>query len=723
MTVTAQTPVLTDKSGWSATVSLANHTGRDVAAGTVEVFFSTMSLTTASRVQSWAEGTPYATPQLLTRVSVPRLKSGASHTLHLSADPSDQHLALIHSWGVKPLLMRYTTMSANGTVTARVHTFITRSRAGLTGTQTPALTITPVLPVTTAHGWAVRAHSLSQLLHTPAASPEVLTQTSQSRATTAAAERLISQNPSLQAVVDPLVLRSLMVDHTPVSKNSESSTDIARSLYQHAAGLMQPGHFDISARARAGTDGWPSARKWADAGIGDRAWASSQASLLTAGLADSQSSQSSQSSESQKSQTSSLPQIAWEAHTSWSADALKLAAQQGYTTVIADSVQPTALDATIRSSRLDVQTSAGTVRVLAAQSTLSSLAQGTATSDKADGESTDAGRLARFVAQSAVDQMQLPYKDRNILVALSPNVHFSRDSQLLSTLNSCDWLKMGRLSDFSSLSATEAAQQAQVTPLGQRQTVEKSEFSSALDTLAQTSSQINRMSQWVLLPDTSDTENKEQADNPQPLARQNAKPNAEDKVSQTEWISKLRTAHRLLALGTIDSLTDSQSSQSSQSSRSARSPRSALARDDASLARSLSNAVTIATPSHINVFSETARTPITVTNNLPYRVCVRVTAHTDTSALSITGARTIRVAASSEAQATFTIRVIGAMQAVATLSVLDRVGTPLSSPVHMNVYSQLTLNDMSGNILIILAVIFGVLGFYRQFHKQKDPDQ
>jgi hypothetical protein len=720
MALSAQTPVLTDKSGWSATAKITNHTGHDVAAGTVEVFFSTISLTTASRVQSWAEGVPFSTPVLLLRAAVPQLKSGHSHDVKLTADPSDAHLALIRTWGVKPLLVRYTALSTSGTVIARIHTFVTRSRAGLPGTQTPALTVTPVLPVTAAHGWTVRAGSLSKLVRTPAASQEVLTQTARSRATTANAERLIAQNPSLQTVVDPLLLRSLMVDHSPVTQSSESSVDIARSLYQHATGLMQPGHFDISARALAGTNGWPSATKWTDAGIGDHAWASSQDASLTAGLAEPHTSNAG-GSNAHDFPTSSLPHIAWESHTSWSRQALELAAKEGYTTVIADSAQPSPVDATVRSSRLDISTSAGTVRVLAAQGTLSSLAQGVATSDKADGEKNDAGRLARFVAQSAVDQMQLPYKNRNILVSLSPNVHFARDSELLSVLGSCDWLTMGRLSDFSSLPAAEAAQQGTTAQLGQRHAVSASAFTSALDALAKTNAEINRINQWVLLPDTSETENKEQADNPQPLARQNAKPNAEDTVSQTEWVNKLRTAHRLLALGTIASLetTDSTPRDSHDQSHT----HTALTRDDASLAHLLSTAVTIATPSHINIFSETARTPITVTNNLPYRVCVRLTAHTDTAALSISGARTLHVAATSEGQTTFMIHVIGAMQAVATLSVLDRVGTPLSKPVHMNVYSQLTLNDMSGNILIIIAVIFGGLGFYRQFHKKKDPDQ
>ena len=68
-------------------------------------------------------------------------------------------------------------------------------------------------------------------------------------------------------------------------------------------------------------------------------------------------------------------------------------------------------------------TDAGDVTVLTAQSVLSDLAQGKATSSdaEANGEGTTAGRLARFVAQSAFYQMEQPYAERNLLVYLSDN--------------------------------------------------------------------------------------------------------------------------------------------------------------------------------------------------------------------------------------------------------------------------------------------------------------
>ena len=77
--------------------------------------------------------------------------------------------------------------------------------------------------------------------------------------------------------------------------------------------------------------------------------------------------------------------------------------------------------ATVRTGKTVVSTDAGDVTVLSAQNVLSGLAQGKATSDdaNADSEGTTAGRLARFVAQSAFYQMEQPYAERNLLVCLN----------------------------------------------------------------------------------------------------------------------------------------------------------------------------------------------------------------------------------------------------------------------------------------------------------------
>ena len=83
----------------------------------------------------------------------------------------------------------------------------------------------------------------------------------------------------------------------------------------------------------------------------------------------------------------------------------------------------------------------------------------------------------------------------------------------------------------------------------------------------------------------------------------------------------------------------------------------------------------------------------------------------------------MEVPAGSEAQATFEIRVVGTGSAIATFTPIDRGGLAFGTSPSTAIYSQLTINDMSGNVLIILALLLGAAGIYRQATRRKDPDQ
>ncbi|MCQ5025137.1 DUF6049 family protein, partial [Bifidobacterium adolescentis] len=73
---------------------------------------------------------------------------------------------------------------------------------------------------------------------------------------------------------------------------------------------------------------------------------------------------------------------------------------------------------------------------------LSGLAQGKATIEdaNADSEETTAGRLARFVAQSAFYQLEQPSAERNLLVCLNEDSDPSGVDALMSDIEQAPWL-------------------------------------------------------------------------------------------------------------------------------------------------------------------------------------------------------------------------------------------------------------------------------------------
>lgn len=151
--------------------------------------------------------------------------------------------------------------------------------------------------------------------------------------------------------------------------------------------------------------------------------------------------------------------------------------------------------------------------------------------------------------------------------------------------------------------------------------------------------------------------------------------------------------------------------------------RTTMASANTSFNTGLNNSISVVPPSKVNVFSEKAQTPITVKNRLPYPISIRVHAATNSNAISITQVKEIEVKASTEEQATFDITVVGAGSATITFTPTDRANVAFGKAPSTQVYSQLTLSDMSGNILIILALLLGAVGIYRQARRRKDSDK
>lgn len=750
LTLAKATPIITASSGYQASVTITNKSSQAAQAGTLTLRTSQYSLISSSNAQDWAEGryNPYLFD--LAQVSVPALKRNSSVTVTVTLKANDRNLASLRNWGPKPLEVVYQAAAqpnsgeadprTGTTLSAHLNTFVTRSHDGLDEFKTPQMALTVVMPVV-ATGWQVRTQtsdtaSVNQknkklaatlaLVHDPMSTDFPLTLTKKAKAYTLAQLKLLKDYPHLQSVVDPALLASLREDNTPTSDKAPASRSVAISLYQAMSSISQPYSFDIS-RLTLDPEGFEKA------GVSADTWSVQAGDSLASDFQSSSSSSSSQSSstgensgqskKTEENSSSSTPAsvakgaIAWEGSSSWTARSLETAARAGYKTVIANSARPVADDSIVETGHVVMNTAAGDVTVLITQSTLTQLAEGQKTSERALAENSDAGRLQRFIAQSAIFQMQQPYVQRNLLVSLGSRTSLANSRALLSALQSADWLKSGTLADLRQ-GATNVSAHFDLAPDGNTAHTHAASTARQLSTLTKTLTTLSQLKKNVLVKasaKSSDNPGKEdKTDNPQPLARQNAKSSAEDDVTQDEWLAKLETSHMHLALASFASENaDTQNGSADLTALQA----------DQKMNTELSNAVSIVKPSVINVFSESAQTPVTVTNRLPYPVKVKLAAQTDTQLTTVSSEKTLTIHENSEAQTTLHVRVVGTSQTTLSIQVTDEQGNVLGEPQTTMLYTQLPLNDLSGDILIVLAVVLGIVGLRRQFTRKKDPDQ
>ena len=116
--------------------------------------------------------------------------------------------------------------------------------------------------------------------------------------------------------------------------------------------------------------------------------------------------------------------------------------RDSYDTVIAGASFDADQTEAVHTGTYVVHTPAGDVTVLKEQSTLGTLSKGQATSTDAQAESSDAGRLARLVAQSAFYQMEQPYTSRYLLMTFSRTTEASWIDQVMSAFEQASWLNL-----------------------------------------------------------------------------------------------------------------------------------------------------------------------------------------------------------------------------------------------------------------------------------------
>ena len=336
-----------------------------------------------------------------------------------------------------------------------------------------------------------------------------------------------------------------------------------------------------------------------------------------------------------------------------------------------------------------MSTDTGDVTVLTAQSVLSNLAQGKATSSdaEADGEGTTAGRLARFVAQSAFYQMEQPYAERNLLVCLNDNSDPAVVDALMTDVEQSPWLNITDLNTLSNADPTLSGDDAAtIVPQSDGiNDVTRANLRQTLSTLAASASDIKRFNASILTDDAKQAP-----------------------AGLKAWRRQLVNAHGIMALHALGG---------------EKPAGSTMVEGAGQLASLLINGVAITPTENVNVVSETAQMPVTISNSHPYPVTVKVSSLTNSMQIVTSRFDTVEVPAHGEAQVAFIIRVATSGTADATLSLQDRQGITFGATQTTHITSALQISDKTGFIIIGIAVLLGALGLWRQSHRKKDPDE
>ena len=653
LAIDSSTAVLTDTSGYHLSATVTNTTEQEIPAGTLTLAMNAFyTFVSRNDIQEWSEGTGrIPTPNAVGQADVPALQPGASAKVSIDADPNQESLAAINSWGPKPVLLSY---ASNGTPLAESHTFVTRTGAGLNTPDTPSMSITVAQPLA-ANGWTADSKLLGQLVDeggvTSAKLSKIAMPSKDDDTRLRSLEQVFSKHDMLQVVGDPTYLKAM-------------------AMPTQVDGITQPALFDITAYSAMAN-----ASAYSAAGINDAQWTAAKArKTYRSALGDSD---------------ANVTAYAWQGNGNWTKAALTKARQQGYNTVIATHDFEDDDVATVQTGKTVVATDAGKVTVLSAQSVLSDLAQGKATSDgaNADGEGTTAGRLARFVAQSAFYQMEQPYADRNLLVCLGEDSDPAVVDALMTDIEQSPWLNLTDLGTLKSSDATVDAADAEAS-LPQSDGLSeqmRGSIQQTLGTLTDASNDIKRFNASILVT-----------------------PDGKASSDIAAWKKQLTDAHATMALHALGGESPSMST---------------MAEGTRQLASLIINGVAITPTENVNVVSETAKMPVTISNSHPYPVKVKVSSLTNSMQIVTSRFDTVEVPAHGEAQVAFTIRVVASGTADATISLFDRNSVAFGATQVTHITSALQISDKSGFVIIGFAVLLGAVGLWRQFNRKKDPDE
>lgn len=678
LSLSEATAVVTDTSGYHLKVTITNTDSQQWQAGQLSLNInSDYTFTSRTDMQEWAQSqNMIPAPNELGSVAVPALAPGQSTTVAINAKADNAALTSIMTWGPKPLLAVYAHDDEN----VELRSFLTRSSAGLAAAQTPAMQITMVAPLSSSH-WQVSNEALTAMVNNPVVSNSGNGQTAADAASSGAYGKndnaavtlnsnhtrfdrslsdVLSRHSALQVIADPTYLNAL-------------------NMPPKVSALMQPAAFDITAYAADGNT-----QRYTNAGVQNSMW-NAKASLA-------------QYRNAIGDNNATISTVAWQGKGHWTMDALTEARRHGYSAVISTAdFEPSASD-TVRTGTNVVTTDAGDITVLVEQRELSNLAQGSATSRKARAESSEAGRLARFVAQSAFYQMEQPYTQRNLLVNFGFNADAATLNSFMSAVESSPWLQATDLQTLCAATPLASDDDAQAN-VPRESDIGKDDaafIDSAIAALSASRSDIIRFRDNIMKPDTTATHDRD---------------NGSTSDDRGTWINRILNAQSTMALRAFTA-DDSDAALPN-----------AMVSGAQQLSGIVMNSIALTPSEAVTMVSETATMPVTVRNSTPFPAQVTVSSITDSSEIATSRRTTITVPAHAEAQTTVRLRAATSGSAIASIALEDRVGVRFGQMQQTSISCILKISDMTGFIIIAAAVVLGLLGLWRQFHRKKDPDE
>ena len=739
--------VISATSGYSATVTITNNTSRTLDAGKLTAYTRPdFVFRDSDTMQRWAQADfRLDAMSVLGSGDTPAIQPGKSADVTISVKPDARAISRITTWGAKPVLIRYTHKEAasagserTGSYTGRsststgrtgntsnsggpgpgqeeLRTFVTRTNSDLPESSLPKLNVVFALPVTSPK-LSRTTVSASGLIHGAGAVR-----------TDSAANSIYSENPDCARQTE--YIKSLNNTY-PFIQNIIDPAIAGQYKDYPAAAVMQPYGTNVSAISQ-----YPSLQ-WDSAGIHDHLWdtAAIQKLLKTQGTGSSQGQE-----DSSGYLFAQAPSIAWQGpHSSWTADALARARQQGYTAVIATSGFSDTGSAAAHTGKLTVPTQSGDITVLSAHSKLSALAQLTTTASTSAAEQSQAGRLNRFMAETAFYETQAPYESRTFFITLGSLADTQQRQyigSLLKLVSQSPWLQTD--TPNSLLTADSPSTSRQAADLAQAGSAGKAAagqhfYASALKTLAGLREKLAVFDRTILV--RSSAGGRTSSAGAQGLSRGDAQNNrlAANRGYTLEnsatWMGALYTAFDICSLrsftiddGSTGTANTGQTVQDTAAQKNADAAAKA-AEPAKSIVDTLYSSVSLMHPGSVSAVSDKANLPLTITNSLPFSVKVGIkgTVIKETAqntGIEISSVKDITVHAHSNKQTTLTITAQGGRRASAKLSLTDSQGKEFGKAVTTQITSALAVNDITGYAIIAVAVTLGALGLYRQIRR------
>ena len=666
------TPVVSNKSGYSLRATVTNTANRPMENARLTVSTSALySFSSRADMQAWSEAhARIPTPDVLGTQTVPTIPAGQSIEVSVNVPADQDALKKMTSWGPKPV--RLSLSDDQDRVLGDVFTFLTRTWDGLPTAGTPALSLTMVMPLTSSD-WNIDDKAMTALMTQSSPGDDKnrsVTLTRQGARRQGDQSQLLTKHGSLQALGDPVYLSAF-------------------ANRPQIRGLIQPADFDITGYASQNQD------RYVQAGVTPESWSAKTAAKLYA--------------------DSAPDTYAWQGRQEWTVESITAARRAGYQTVIAPQGFEVDAGTSAHTGKYTIETKAGKVTVLSAQRELSNLARGHPSSTRATGEQTQAGQTARFIAQSAFYQMEQPYAERSLLVCFDTDEDTQQADRIMTELEHAPWISLKSMDNLMQAPDFTGGSSGLLKTLelgGAKGNTKHGDGSTGtLDSLIASRSDIDRFATTILAdvkqdsqPTASATTGKTDS---QALARQDANTTARQPKDPHQWLSQLTAAHDDLALKSLGGTAAA----------------AGLADQAEAISHRLLDGVSITPSESLNVVSETASMPVTVSNSHPYPVHARISARTDSMEIVTSRMAEAVIPARSEAQVTFKVRVAAAGRANVDIGLLDSQGRPFGQVRRAQITSNLRLSDMSGLIIIVIAVLLGLLGLWRQFHRTKDPDE